>query len=73
MKRIGLLPQETVEREIAKLIRLLDVKKDLEHRVPSNRIEISCLPIQKDAVNRAIQTITGYLQHWGVDIKAHLK
>ncbi len=70
MTHIGLLLESDVRRNIAKIIKLMKIKRELKNRIPVNPMEKACLPIQRIAVNEEIRVTVRYLRNWRVDIKA---
>ena len=72
MTNIGLLPESVVRKNIAKIIRLMGIKKDLASRIPANEVERACLPIQQQAVREEIRLTLRYLRQWHVNIKARI-
>ena len=73
MTNIGLLPESVVRENIVKIIKLMEIKKDLASRIPANEVDIACLPIQQKAISVEIKTIIRYLRRWHVNIKACIK
>jgi len=70
MSYIGLLEEDNARRSIAKLMKLLKIRKELIKKVPTNPVEETCLPLQREAVRVEIRETIRYLRKWKVNIKA---
>jgi len=73
MNYIGLLPEDTARKEIAKLLKLIGILSELRNRVPASETEETCLPFQRQAVRNEIRTTMAYLRRWKVPVKAIIK
>jgi hypothetical protein len=71
MTKAGHLPEETAQKNIDKLKRLMRIATELRTKNPTEPMEVSCLPIQREAVRAELQNLVRYLRKWRVDIKVY--
>ena len=69
MTHIGLLPESVVRKNIARIIKLIEIRREFANKVPVTPIDKACLSIQRSAIRQEIRSIMQYLRRWQVNIK----